>query len=197
MWKKGDDKGYVVVIENYNEVRVATYSLNGSGGAKIPGYRKDAKVYVYDMRTNKCLGTDIIKGDNPPKSYRSKYTPTAIYGEVEKPVSDWIIKHFDLNNKSVPLVNTPKEKSITASESLEKALKYESREFKKVVRSKAETYGTMYHVVYDGAKDAPIYKFAYIADNGKVRVIIAAVPGMVSTNYRKRDRVPGTLLKNL
>lgn len=96
LWSMGDTKKYVVIIERYDATQVSTYSRTGSSGSsqKIPGIRNDAVLYVYDLAIKKCLGRKTIIGNDPPEHYRSKGTPTAIYGDIAGPIANWINNSF-------------------------------------------------------------------------------------------------------
>lgn len=95
-WVSGDAKHYVVIVDQYKTEKVASYySVYGSKNDDIPGYRRNAIVYVYDLRKNKCLGKALIRGENPPKNYQSRHIPDAIYGEIDKAVDDWVYYKFD------------------------------------------------------------------------------------------------------
>lgn len=96
LWSRGDSKGYVVIIDRYYDTRVTSYSRAGSNGSTtIPGYRKDASVYVYNLKTGSYLGHTTVRGFNPPANYRTKGTPKAIYGNIQTPMANWINSHFN------------------------------------------------------------------------------------------------------
>ncbi len=96
LWSMGDTKKYVVIIDHYDATQVSTYTRSGSSGSsrQIPGIRNDAVLYVYDLSIKKCLGQKRIIGNNPPEHYRSKGTPTAIYGDIAGPIARWINSAF-------------------------------------------------------------------------------------------------------
>lgn len=93
LWNRGDNRGYVVYIDRFTETRVSSYASKGIDRT-IPGIRKDAVVYVYDLKNGRCIGSTRITGENPPDLYRSKGTPQAIYGNIHRPVGNWLNRHF-------------------------------------------------------------------------------------------------------
>ena len=115
LWSMGDKKKYVVIIDRYDQTQVSTYTRRGSNGSgvRIPGMRKDAVLYVYDLSVKKCLGKRTIIGTNPPQNYSSKYTPQAIYGEIDGPIASWINDSFGSGNLSSSVqVPTVPQKSL-------------------------------------------------------------------------------------
>ncbi len=93
LWGRGDAVRYVCVIDSYYEHRVATYT-NSNKSKSIPGYQREAVIYVYDLTKRICIGTTTITGEMPPDQISLRSTPNAIYGNIERPLTDWINKHF-------------------------------------------------------------------------------------------------------
>ncbi len=93
LWGRGDSINYVCVIDSYYEHRVATYT-NSSKSKSIPGYQKEAVIYIYDLNKRICVGTTRIMGEMPPEHVSSRSIPDGIYGDIERPLADWINKHF-------------------------------------------------------------------------------------------------------
>jgi len=95
LWKSGDPKGYVVIIDRYFDTKVSSYVRVGANNSNsIPGYRRDASLYVYDLKAGKFLGTATVLGEEPIGNYTKSSDTTAIYGDIEKPLAKWINSHF-------------------------------------------------------------------------------------------------------
>lgn len=84
-WKENyDGKTTMMVITGYSDKQTGTY------GSDIPAYKRTANISLVSWPDKTPIGRIAIVGDDPPQSIRYKTRPSAVYGEINQPIINWI-----------------------------------------------------------------------------------------------------------
>ena len=85
-WKNNyDGKTTVMVITGYSDKQVGTY------GSNTPGYRRTANISLVTWPDKTAIGSVSILGEDPPPSIKYKGSkPSEVYGEINRPIANWV-----------------------------------------------------------------------------------------------------------
>ena len=74
----------VMIISDFQNKQVGTY------GTDIPAYKRTATLLIATWPDKKAVGRVTIIGDDPPQQIRFKSRPKEIYGDINRPIAQWI-----------------------------------------------------------------------------------------------------------
>ena len=74
----------VMIISDFQNKQVGTY------GTDIPAYKRTATLLIATWPDKKAVGRITIIGDDPPQQIRFKSRPKEIYGDINRPIAQWI-----------------------------------------------------------------------------------------------------------